>query len=56
MRSIFQVISRMNAAELLPLIRDSRCALAIVPASLAAAHRAEWQDLLTAPPCDILLT
>lgn len=56
MPSTFQAVNRMNAAELLPLIRDSHCALAIVPASLAAAHRAEWQDLLTAPPCDILLT
>jgi hypothetical protein len=53
--SAFETVNRMDPAELLRLIRNSRCALAIVPASLAAAHRAEWQDLLAAPPCDILL-
>jgi hypothetical protein len=56
MPSTVQALSRMDAAELLRLIRDSHCALAIVPASLAAAHRAEWQELLAVPPCDILLT
>lgn len=51
----FRTLDRIAPAELLPLIRNTRCALAIVPASLAAAHRSEWRALLAAPPCDILL-
>ena len=31
--SAFETLNRMNPAELLRLIRNSRCALAIIPAS-----------------------
>ena len=48
-------IEKLNSAELLRVIAQANCDLAILPASLAIEHRSVLQELLVTPPCALLL-
>lgn len=48
-------VGGVDPAALRDLLRQSNCAVAILPASLIVSHRAQWRDLLATAPCAILL-
>lgn len=48
-------IDRLNASELQRVIAASECGLAVLPLSMAVKHRSALHQLLSNPPCAVLL-
>lgn len=54
-RAEIETIAGVSSAELSRIIARAKCDLVILPAALVAKHRTELRELLTAPPCALLL-